>query len=128
MGRGFGLCWRRTLTCGHSVDRGLARRTRGMGFIVNDVELCGCSGLWVVRDVLLKRVARKLSGGQNSNFGSWAFAVCAVCCSYGSTNRGELGSVGKRWTVHVVQWAMWPQVYRSWGGQARSEDGRHSSF
>jgi hypothetical protein len=41
---------------------------------------------------------------------------------------GELGSVGKRWTVHVVQRALRPPVSRSSGGRALSEDGRRRSF
>jgi hypothetical protein len=75
-------------------------------YLVSGVELCGCAILWVVRDVLLKRVARKLSGVRNSNMGELRLAVCTVCYGYGSANRGELGSVGKRWTAPVVQRAL----------------------
>jgi hypothetical protein len=57
----------------------------------------------------------------------------ALCCvyrmvPYGSIDMGELGLVGKRWTVHVVQRALCPLVCRSSGGQAESDDGCRCSF
>jgi hypothetical protein len=75
-----------------------------------------------------KWVARELSGRQISKFWKLRLAVCTVLCFYGSTDLGKLGSGGERWTVHVVQRALCPPVYRSSGGHARSEDGRCSSF
>jgi hypothetical protein len=83
-----------------------------------------------VADMFLisKWVARGLSGGHNSNFGKLRLAVCTVWCRYGSTDLGELSSVGKRWTVPVVQRALCPPVCRSLGGHALSEDGRRCSF
>jgi hypothetical protein len=54
--------------------------------------------------------------------------VCIVWCPYGSIDMGELGSVGKRWTVSVVQRTLCPRVFRSSGGHALSEDGRRCSF
>jgi hypothetical protein len=54
--------------------------------------------------------------------------MCTVWCRYGSTDLGELGTGGERWTVPVVQRALCPPVYRSMGGHAQSEDGRRCSL
>jgi hypothetical protein len=98
------------------------------GFFVSDGGCCGSARLRWVRVWISKWVARKLSGGQISSFRKLRLAVCTVRCRYGSTNMGEVGSVGKRWTVPIVQHALCPPVSRSSGGQARSEDGRRCSF
>ena len=78
--------------------------------------------------LISKWVARGLSGGHNSNFGKLRLVVCTVWCRYGSTDMGEISSVGKRWTVPVVQRALCPPICRSLGGQALSEDSRRCSF
>jgi hypothetical protein len=100
----------------------------GRGGFVSD----GCFWLVVVLDWvhvrISKWVARELSGRQNSKLWELRLVVCTVWCRYGSTHMGELGSGGERWTVHVIQRALCPPVYRSSGGHARSEDGRCSSF
>jgi hypothetical protein len=75
-----------------------------------------------------KWVARELSGRRYSKFCELRLVVCTVWCRYGSTDMGELGSVGEWWTVAVVQRALCPPVCRSSGGHARSEDGRRCSF
>jgi hypothetical protein len=107
----------------------VVRRLRGGGFFVSDDGMC--------RSVVHRRVrfwmtskwaARELSGGQNLKLGKLRLAVFTVWCRYGSIYLGELGSSGKRWTVHVVQRALSPPALRSSGGQARSEDDRRCSF
>jgi hypothetical protein len=102
--------------------------TPGRGVFVSD----GCFWVVVVLEWvhvrISKWVARELSGRQNSKLWEVRLAVCTVWCRYGSTDMGELGSGGERWTVPVIQRALCPTVYRSSGGQARSEDGRCSSF
>jgi hypothetical protein len=98
----------------------VVRRSREGGFFVSDGGLRASAVLRWVCILISKWVARGLPGGHNSNFGKLRLAVCTVRCLYGSTDMGELGSVGKRWTVHVIQRALCPPVYRSSGGQARS--------
>jgi hypothetical protein len=100
----------------------------GRGIFVRDGGLCRSAMLRWVCVWISKWVARELSGGHNSNFGKLRLSVCTVSCLYGSIDLGELGSVRKRWTVHVVQRALCPRVFRSSGGQALSEDGRRCSF
>jgi hypothetical protein len=82
----------------------------------------------MVCTLISKLVARELSGGHNSNLGKLRLFVCTVWCRYGSTDLGELGSGGKRWTVPVVQRALYPLVCRSLGGHALREDGRRCSL
>jgi hypothetical protein len=56
---------------------------------------------------------------------------CSLLCvpsGVATDDLGELSSVGKRWTVHVLQRALCPPVCRSLGGHALSEDGRRCSF
>jgi hypothetical protein len=98
------------------------------GSFVSDGEFCVSVVLRRVRVWISKWVARELSGGQNSKLGKLRLAVCTVWCLYGSTDLGEMGSVGKRWTVPTVQQALCPLVLRSSGGHALSEDGRRCSF
>jgi hypothetical protein len=54
-------------------------------FVIDEEYFC-CVVLWVLREVMLKWVARKLLEGHDSNFG---IAVCTVSCVYGSTDRRE---------------------------------------
>jgi hypothetical protein len=104
------------------------RAAPGEGVFVSD----GRFGLSVVLDwvhfMISKWVARELSGRRNSKLWELRLAVYTVWCRYGPTDLGELGSIGTRWTVRVVQRALCPPVCRSSGGQARSEDGRRCSF
>jgi hypothetical protein len=100
----------------------------GRGFFVSDDGVRMSVVPRRVHAWISKWVARELSGGQNSKLGKLRLAVYTVWCRYGSIDMGELGSFGKRWTVHVVQRALCPPVLRSSGGQARSEDDWRCSF
>jgi hypothetical protein len=95
-----------------------ARRPRGGRSFVSDVGFFMSAVLRWVHVWISKWVARGLSGGQNSKLGKLRLAVCIVWCLYGSTNLGEMGSVGKRWTVPLVRRPLCPPILSSSRGQA----------
>jgi hypothetical protein len=88
------------------------------GFVIDEAFWI-CVVLCLCRDIDLRVMARKLSVGHNSNFGKLRLGVCTLWCIYGSTDRGEHSSRGKRWMVTFVQRARCPLVCRPLGGQGR---------